>query len=181
MFGIGTPLLVMYGLGSLLVLLGGGTFLFQAGCALADAPERGYLRSLPIHAAAVAICLPLAAVLVWFAGTYDTDPTASFGAMRMAGLTVSLVLTWLLSAGLYSLFLAASLKKGLVIAGVELLLMVLLAALVSAVVLVVLAVVQIFTRPPPPAKQSAFNSQLLARPASNIPTAAERVCRLLSG
>ena len=150
--GLGTPLLVTYGLGGLIALLGVGTFLFQAGCALADAPERGYFRSLPISSAAVAVCLPPAAALVWFAGTYDSDPAASFGAMRILGLTVALILTWLLSAGIYSLLLAASLKKGLIIAGVELLLMALLAALVSAVVLVVLAVVQIFVRPPSPAR-----------------------------
>jgi hypothetical protein len=129
-----------------------GTFLFQAGCALADTPERGYFRSLPIYSLAVAVCLPLAVALIWFAGTYDSDPAASFGAMRILGLIVALILTWLLSAGIYSLLLAASLKKGLIIAGVELLLMALLAALVSAVVLVILAVVQIFNRPPSPAR-----------------------------
>jgi hypothetical protein len=152
MFGIGTPLLVMYGLGGLIVLLGVGTLLFQAGCALADAPERGYFRSLPVSSLAVIVCLPLAVVLVWFAGTYDSDPASSFGTMRIMGLIVALILAWLLSAGIYSLLLAASLKKGLIIAGVELLLMGLLAALVSAVVLVALAVVQVFTRPPPPAR-----------------------------
>jgi hypothetical protein len=150
MFGIGTPLLLMYGLGGLIVLLGIGTFLFQAGSALADAPDRGYFRSLPIYSVSVAVCLPLAVVLIWFAGTYEPDPSASFGSMRIAGLIVALVLTWLLSAGIFSLFLTVSLKKGLVIAGVELLLMVLLAALVSAVLLVVLALVQIISRPPPP-------------------------------
>ncbi len=152
--GIGTPMLVVYGLGGLIGLLGVGTFLFQAGCALADAPERGYFRSLPIYAVTVAICLPLAVALVWFAGTYDSDPAASFGAMRIIGLSVALILTWLLSAGIYSLLLAAPLKKGLAIAGVELLLMALLAALASAIVLVVLAVVQISLRPPAPARTS---------------------------
>ena len=150
--GLGTPLLVTYGLGGLILLLGVGTFLFQAGCALADAPERGYFRSLPISSAAVALCLPLVVALVWFAGTYDSDPAASFGTMRILGLSVALIITWLLSAGIYSLLLAASLKKGLIIAGVELLLMALLAALVSAVVLVILSVVQIFTRPPAPSR-----------------------------
>ncbi len=61
----------------------------------------------------------------------------------------SLLLTWLLSSLLYAFFLAASVPKGLIIAGVELLLMGLLAALVTALVLVVLAVVQIISRPPP--------------------------------
>jgi hypothetical protein len=154
MFSLGTPLLIVYGLGCLIALLGVGTFLFQAGCALADAPDRGYFRSLPVYSATVAVCLPLAVVLIWFAGTYETDPAASFGTMRIAGLIAALALSWLVSAGIYSLLLAASLKKGLAIAGFELLLMALLAVLVSAVVLVVLAVVQIFTRPPQPARNA---------------------------
>jgi hypothetical protein len=149
MFGIGAPLLVVAGL---LVLFGVGTLLFQAGCALADVPVRSYFRSLPIYALTVLLCVPLMAVLVWFAGQYDTDPNVSFGTMRIAALIVSLLLTWLLSSGVYALLLAASLRKGLRIAGVELLLMGLLAALVAAVVLVVLALAQIITRPPPKAE-----------------------------
>ncbi len=149
MFGIGTAWLVIAGLGALVALLGVGTFLFQAGCALADVPERGYFRSLPIYSATLVICLPLAAVLVWYAGRYDADPGDSFGGMRLAALAASLMLTWMLSAVIYTLLLSASLQKGLLIAGVELLLMTLLAALLSAIVLVVLAFVQIVTRPPP--------------------------------
>lgn len=140
MFGISAPLLIV---ASLLILFGVGTLLFQAGCALADVPVRGYFRSLPIFALTVLLCVPLMAVLVWFAGRYDSDPNVSFGNMRIAALIVSLLLTWLLSSGVYALLLAASLRKGLRIAGVELLLMGLLAALVAAVVLVVLALVQI--------------------------------------
>ncbi|HTU22263.1 MAG TPA: hypothetical protein VMG10_29765 [Gemmataceae bacterium] len=149
MFGIGPFLLVLIGLGGFLALFGVGTLLFQAGCALADVPERGYFRSLPIYSAAIFVCLPLAAALVWFAGRYDVDPNDWFGLMRLTALIGSLVLTWLLSAGIYALFLAATLRKGLLIAGIELLLMALLAALVSALVMVVLALMQIGTRPPP--------------------------------
>jgi hypothetical protein len=54
-----------------------------------------------------------------------------------------------LSAIIYAFALAASFKKGLLIAGAELLLTGLLAALVAAVVLVILSVVQIIFRPPP--------------------------------
>jgi len=69
--------------------------------------------------------------------------------LQIAALIVSLLLTWLVSSGIYALLLAASLRKGLIVAGIELLLMALLAALVSAVVLVVLALIQIITSPPP--------------------------------
>lgn len=135
-------------LGGLLVLFGVGTFLFQAGCALADVPERGYFHSLPIYSAAIAVCVPLAAVLIWFVGRYDADPNDWFGNYRIAAAVGALLLSWVLSAGIYSLLLSASLRKGMVIAALELLLAALLAALVSALVLVVLAIVQINTRPP---------------------------------
>jgi hypothetical protein len=149
MFAVGTPLLVLAGLAGILVLFGVGTLLFQAGCALADVPVRGYFRSLPVYSAAAVICVPLIGVLLWFAGRYESDPNATFGSMRIAALIVALLLTWLLSSGIYALLLAASLRKGLLIAGIELLLMALLAALVSAVVLVILAFVQIVTSAPP--------------------------------
>jgi hypothetical protein len=140
---------VVAGLAGLIVLLILGTWLFQAGCALADVPERGYLRSLPVHAVAVVVCAPLAAVFVWYAGHFDSDPATTFGAARIAALVVSLLLSWLLSAGIFALLLSASLRKGLLIAGAELLMTALLAALVAAVVLVILAFAQIITRPPP--------------------------------
>jgi len=149
MFGIDTSLLVARGRGGLIVLLGVGTFLFKASCALADVPERGYFRSLPIYAAAVVVCLPLAGLLIWFAGRYDADPNDSFGTMRIVALIASLLLVWLLSAGIYVLFLSASPKKGLLIAGVELVLLSLLAAFLAAIVLVIRALVQIVGRPPP--------------------------------
>ena len=149
MFGIGSSLLVLIAVGGLLALFGVGTFLFQAGCALADVPDRGYFRALPVYSVAVLVCLPLAAALVWFVGRYQADPNDWFGNVRITALIGSLLLTWLLSAGIYALFLAASLRKGLLIAGIELLLMALLAALVAALVMVVLAFMQIATRPPP--------------------------------
>lgn len=149
MFGITTSLLVFAALGGLLLLFGVGTFLFQAGCALADVPERGYFRALPLYSATLVVSLPLAALLVWFAGRYDADPNDWSGSLHISAALASLVLIWVLSGGLYALFLAASLRKGLLIAGIELLLMALSGALISAVVLVVLAFVQISTQPPP--------------------------------
>lgn len=149
MFAVVTPLQVVGGLAGVLVLFGVGTLLFQAGCALADVPVRGYFRSLPVYSAAAVICVPLIGVFLWFAGRYESDPNTSFGSMRIAALIVSLLLTWAVSSGIYALLLAASLRKGLMVAGIELLLMALLAALVSAVVLVVLALIQIISSPPP--------------------------------
>ena len=138
-------LIVLAILGSLLILFGGGTFLFQAGCALANVPERGYFRALPIYAATVVVCLPVAIALIWFAGSYDADPKDWFGSWHITAALGALLLSWLLSAGIYSLLLAASLRQGLLIAALELLLMALIAALVAALGLVILAVVQITT------------------------------------
>jgi hypothetical protein len=160
MYGIGPSQLILIGSAGLLALFGVGTLLFQAGCVLADVPDRGYFRALPIYSAAILVCLPLAAALVWFVGRYDADPNDWFGTMRILAMIGALVLTWLLSAGIYTLFLAASLRKGLLIAGIELLLLALLAALVSALVMVVLAFLQITTRPPP--VKLSRNAELLA-------------------
>jgi hypothetical protein len=157
MFVFGTVFFVFLGL---LLLFGVGTLLFQAGCALADVPEGGYFRALPIYSAAIVVSLPLAAALVWFAGRYDADPNDWIGSFRIAAAVGSLALIWIISGGIYALFLAASLRKGLMIAAIELLLMVLFAALVSSVVLVALAIVQITTRPP--SKLSALSDQLSA-------------------
>src|SRR5690348_15041236 len=123
MFGITTSLLVFVVLSGSLLLFGVGTFLFQAGCALADVPERGYFRSLPLYSATLIVSLPLATLLVWFAGRYDADPNDWFGSIRITAALASLILIWALSGGLYALFLAASLRKGLLIAAIELLLM----------------------------------------------------------
>jgi hypothetical protein len=141
-------LLILAVLGGLLVLFGVGTFLFQAGCALAGVPDRGYFRALPIYSAAVVVCLPLAALFIWYVGRYDADPNDWLGNYRIAAAVGALLLTWVLSAGIFSLLLSASLRKGLLIAAVELLLAALSAALVAALVLVVLAIVQINTRTP---------------------------------
>jgi len=140
--------LVLIILGSLLLLLGVGTFLFQAGCALADVPDRGYFRALWIYSATVVVCLPLSAALIWFAGRYDADPNDWFGIWHLAAAGGALLLSWVVSAGIYSWYLAASLRKGLLIAALELLLIALSATLVAAIVLVVLAAIQISTKTP---------------------------------
>jgi hypothetical protein len=149
MFDLTSGWVVAGWLGGLVLLLGLGTFLFQAGCALADVNGPGFLKSLLVYGVALAVCLPLAGLLLYLAGRYETDAAALLGPVRAGALGVWLLATWVLSALIYALFLAAPYRKGLVIAGTELLLAGLLTALVSAVVLVVLALVQISRSPPP--------------------------------
>jgi hypothetical protein len=150
MFGGTNPLVAAGCLAAgVILLLGIGTLLFQAGCALADVGGRGYLHSLLISSVAAVVCLPPAGLLIWFAGNYDTDPSAAIGPIRLGASFAAGVATWGVSAVIYSLFLGTALKKGLVIAGVELFLLGLLAALFAVVVLVILAFVQILAKPPP--------------------------------
>jgi hypothetical protein len=153
MFGIENMLVVA------LVLVGGGvalllveTLLFRAGCALADVTEPSFPLSLLAVGVALAVCLPLGGLFVYLLGAYDADPAALFGPMRTLGVLLALLLGWVLSALLYLPFLAAPYKKGLLVAGFELLLRGLLSALVAAVVLVILAIVQIAVRQEPQPK-----------------------------
>jgi surface polysaccharide O-acyltransferase-like enzyme len=131
------------------LLFGVGTLLFLAGCALADVNGPSFLKAILIYGAAVVVCAPLAGLLLYLAGKYESDPNALLGPIRGAALGVWLLAAWVLSALLYALLLAVSYRKGLLIAGTELLLSGLVAALVSAIVLVVLAVVQIARNPSP--------------------------------
>jgi hypothetical protein len=131
------------------LVFGVGTLLFQAGCALADVNGPGFLKALGIFGVACLVCVPLAWLLLYLAGKYDTDSAALLGPARGAALGVWFLAAWVLSALVYALALATPYRKGLVIAGTELLLSGLLAALVSAVVLVVLALVQITRNPSP--------------------------------
>jgi hypothetical protein len=169
MFGITNPLVqaLAAGLG-LIVFLGVGTALFRAGCALADVNEPGWLKSLGAFALTSVVCVPASGALLYFADRYDTDPSAWYGPMRIAGLVAALLTTWLLSGLLYTFFLAATPKKALLVAGFELILGVLLAALVSAVVLVALAVAQILTRPQ--VQKTGQASPALTRPAPAVPS-----------
>jgi hypothetical protein len=153
----------MFGIESLpvvaLVLVGGGvvfllvqTLLFRAGCALADVAEPSFPRSLLVVGAAVLVCLPLGVLLVHLLGAYDGEAAGLLGPMSALGLLLALLLSWVLSALLFTLVLSAPYKKGLLVAAFELLLSGLLSALVAAVVLVVLALVQIVVRQEPQPK-----------------------------
>lgn len=141
-------------IGAVVVIFGVGTLLFQAGCALADVVGPSYFKSLLVYGVAVVVCVPLAGLLLYLAGLYDTEPGA-LGTYRLLALVVWLLAAWVVSAIIYSLFLTAPFRKGLVIAGTELFLAALLSGLVTAVVLVVLALVQI-GRGPPAAPRSAL-------------------------
>jgi hypothetical protein len=149
MFDLADGWVVAGWVGGLVLLFGVGTLLFQAGCALADVNGPGFLKSLLVSGSAAVLFLVLAGGLLYFAGKYETDSTSRLGPIHAGALGVSLLATWVLGALLYALFLTAPYRKGLVIAGTELLLAGLLTALVSAVVLVVLALVQISRSPPP--------------------------------
>jgi hypothetical protein len=133
---------------ALLAALAVGLLLFHAGCALADVKGPGFFKSLLILLAALALCVPLAWALLWLTGRYDAGQPALLSSMRVLGLVVALPAAWLVSALVYSLLLATPLRKGLVIAGAELVLGGLLAALGTAAVMVVLATVQIARQPP---------------------------------
>src|SRR5262249_4972683 len=82
----------------LVLLLGVGTLLFQAGCALADVIAPGFPRALLVFGVAAAVCLPLAGLLFWLAGPYESDPSAFLGPVRAVALGVGLLATWVLSA-----------------------------------------------------------------------------------
>jgi hypothetical protein len=149
------------------VFLAVGTVLFRAGCALADVPEPGLLKSLVLFTLASVVTLPLLAGLVWYAGSFESDPNARLGPMRILALAAGLLLTWVLSALLYAGGIPVRPRKSLMIAGSELVLMGLLGTLLSAVVLVVLAVVQIRKQPAPSTRISR------AAPVWVIPAARE--------
>jgi surface polysaccharide O-acyltransferase-like enzyme len=166
MFDLTNGWVVAGWLGGMVVLLGVGTVLFQAGCALADVNGPGFLKAFSIYGVAAVVCIPLAVLLLYLAGKYEPDAARLIGPVRGAALGVWLLATWVLSALIFALALAAPYRKGLVIAGMELLLSGLLAALVSAVVLVVLALVQITRNPSPhPAAAPSPAAASLSAPA----------------
>jgi hypothetical protein len=143
MFGLTGWQLVLGALG-----LGVGALLFQAGCALADLNGPGWLRSLGALVVALLLCLPLGWVLVHLAGRYDSDPGALLGPFRVLALAVVLPAAWLVAAAVFSAFLRAPFRKGLVVAGAELVLGALVASLATAAVLIFLAAMQIARQQP---------------------------------
>jgi hypothetical protein len=149
--------------GSVVVLLGVGPLLFQAGCALADINGPNFLRSLGMFLLTLVICVPLVGSLWWLAGGSLHDSATWWGPWCLVALLGGAILAWFISALLYRLTVAASYRKGLMIAGTELVLGVLLTALISAVVLVVLAGVQISRQAP---GRAAADAPALDRHAS---------------
>jgi hypothetical protein len=131
-----------------LLLLVIGALLVQAGCALADVTGPGFFKALGVFLAAQVICAPLGWALVWAAGLYGGS-AGVLTPLRGLALVVALLATWVISALIFALTLAAPYRKGLMIAGAELVLGALISAVVTGVVLVVLALVQIARQPPP--------------------------------
>jgi hypothetical protein len=135
-------------LGGAVLLVGVGTLLFQAGCALADVTGPRFVKALLVFGLALAVCAPLAILLVRFAGRYDDPDSPPLSPARGLALAGALLGTWVVSALVYAVALATPYRKGLVIAGTELLLAALLAALLGGVLMVALAGAQILHQPP---------------------------------
>jgi len=123
-------------------------FLFRLGCVLADLPDPSIGRSLVAVLIAVGLILPLLVAGGLLLASIETTRSMQTGLIFYPGMALNLVLCWLLAAVVYWLVLSTSYTKGLVVAGVELLLSALFAALVTAVLMVLGAGWQIAERPP---------------------------------
>jgi hypothetical protein len=147
---------------AVVLMLGVGPLLFQAGCALADINGPNFLRSLGLFVLTLVVCVPLVGTLWWLAGGVPHDSATWWGPLCLAALIGGTVLAWIVSALIYMLTLSASYRKGLVIAGAEFVLGILLTALISAIVLVALAGVQVARQSPgrgamsAPCQESAY-------------------------
>jgi hypothetical protein len=135
-------------------LVGGGlvafavcVFLFRLGCILADVTEPSLVKSVLIVLLLLGVTLPAGYFLWTFLSSLEARWTAQGGLLVFPGLSVYLVAVWLLAGLVYSGLLAATFKKGLMIAGVEVLLTALLVALLTAAAMVGLAGWQISQRP----------------------------------
>jgi hypothetical protein len=159
MFDLANPWVLGAWVGTAVLLLGLGTVLFRAGCALADVADPSLLKSFVVADLALVICLPLAWLLVHVLASFEADPGTVFGPMRGLGVLLATGSGLTVAALLYTLLLATPLKKSLMIAATELFLGVLLSSLLAGVILVVLSIVQITHKPTPPPRA------LLTRPA----------------
>ncbi len=130
-------------------------FLFRIGCILADLHDPSVGKSVLVVLLVLAVTAPLG----WWAGIWLLSLESKLSApVFYPGLTVYAILAWVATASCYWLILAATYKKSLIIAGVELLLSALLIALVAGLVMVGLAGWQISRRGP-------AQSELTPRPA----------------
>ncbi len=140
---------------TILVVIGGGLvalvvryFLFRLGCILADLNDPALGRSILVVVVVALLTLPLGCWVAVLLSRLENSVADSSHLIFFPGLTLYAVVAWIVSATFYSVTLASTYKKSLIVAGTELLLTGLLAALVTAIVMVGLAGWQISRRAP---------------------------------
>jgi hypothetical protein len=134
-------------------------FLFRVGCILADLPDTTVGRSLAAFLIVVGVTIPLIVFAGYQLSSLEKRLANQAGMIFYPGLVLSLIVCWLLAAAVYGGVLWTSFTRGLIVAGVELLLTALVAGLVTALILVIGAAWQVWPRgnprneltPPPPA------------------------------
>jgi hypothetical protein len=137
----------------ILAVIGGGLaawvvqlFLFRIGCILADVPEPSWGHTLLLVTPLFLIFAPVAFYLVLVLSDLAKAHDMPLNLVLIPGLIGYLLVIWVLDTVIYRLVLRASYKKGMIVAGVELVLTGLASALVTGVVLVILAAVQFSER-----------------------------------
>jgi hypothetical protein len=128
------------------------TLLLRAALALADVQEVSFTRSFVLVVLVLALGTPLTFLAVYLLGLSGPLAGTPLGVALLVGL--GLLLSWAVPTLVYVPGLPVPLKKGMLVAVLELLLRALLGALVAAVVLVVLAVLQVVFTPTEPAPKA---------------------------
>jgi hypothetical protein len=154
------------------VALGAFILLFRLGCILADVTDPTVGGSILVVAVLFLVTIPLGGVVGYYLLAAESVLAAQSGLIFYSGLGAYVVVVWLLAALVYAFFLGSSFKKGLIVAGIQLLLFALLVALLSALVLVVLAVLQIANRPEAP-RQSSLSPPAQVRVSGPTPALRE--------
>jgi hypothetical protein len=127
-------------------VLGFRFMVFRASCALADAGETGAGRSILLVIGVLVLCAGFGLLPGYLFPPVPEDA----GVRRFVACAAALLVAAPVAAVAYAWLLPTTLRRGIVVAGVELLLGTLLAALIVGVVLVVLAGFQLARRPQPP-------------------------------
>lgn len=121
---------------------------FLASCALADAGEPRLGKAAVLALVVLALGIPICWWLFLFLETrLPNSDTTLVSPAQIVGALLSCVVYWAVPAVVYKFLLPASWKKGVLVAGLEVLLGSLLAALIAGVLLVILAGVQVARRP----------------------------------
>src|SRR4051794_30935301 len=115
------------------------TLVFRAAVALADVPDPGFFRSLLLVTLVAVVCAPPSVFIPHFLGVSGSPEGEGFGPLPALGVALALLLNWAVPALVYVPALTVPLRKGMLVAGLDLSLRALLAALLLGVALVVLA------------------------------------------